>query len=127
MDQQQPRAPSASRDNVPRGVRQQGNEIFGPKTTCEVQLLGRSYRALVDTGSQVSILPFDTLTAASKSGFDLDADVEEVELDSRTHMYDASGHRMSFKGAVRLTLSSKDAPEERVVFLVKKGGKTQLC
>uniref|UniRef100_A0A183GV98 RNA-directed DNA polymerase n=1 Tax=Heligmosomoides polygyrus TaxID=6339 RepID=A0A183GV98_HELPZ len=103
------------------GVRQQGNEIFGPKTTCEVQLLGRSYRALVDTESQVSILPLDTLTTASKSGFDLDADVEEVELDSRTHIYDASGNRMSFKGAVRLTLSPKDGPEERVVFLVKKG------
>ncbi|VDP08899.1 unnamed protein product [Heligmosomoides polygyrus] len=103
------------------GARQQGNEIFGPKTTCEVQLLGRSYRALVDTGSQVRILPLNTLTTASKSGFDLDADVEEVELDSRTHIYDASGHRMSFKGAVRLTLTQKDGPEERVVFLVKKG------
>ncbi|VDP01859.1 unnamed protein product [Heligmosomoides polygyrus] len=70
--------------------------------------------------SQVSIFPLDTVITPSKSGFDLDADVEEIELDRRTHIYDASRHRMLFKGAVRLTLTPKDGPEERVVFLVKK-------
>ncbi|VDO82136.1 unnamed protein product [Heligmosomoides polygyrus] len=70
------------------------------------------------TASQV---PLDTLITASKSGFDLDTDDEEFELDSRTHTYDAYGHQMLFNGVVRLTLTPEGGPEQRLVFLVKKG------
>ncbi|KAK5981158.1 hypothetical protein GCK32_013255 [Trichostrongylus colubriformis] len=78
--------------------------------------------ALNDTGSQVSILPLDLLLAASKAGFNLDEDVEEVQMDPHTTIYDASGHKMSFKGAVRLSLALEGSPKHRVVFLERKGG-----
>ncbi|VDO87844.1 unnamed protein product [Heligmosomoides polygyrus] len=59
----------------------------------------------------VSILPLDILVAASKSEFDIDADVEEVKVDKNTNKYDASGRMMFFKGAVRLaSLGLKGKP-----------------
>ncbi|VDO40589.1 unnamed protein product [Heligmosomoides polygyrus] len=96
------------------GTNRQRSEMFGAKTTCEVQLLGRYHEALVDTGSQVSILPLDLLVAASNSEFDIDADVEEVKVDKNTSIYDASGRMMSFKGAVRLSLGLKGKLPRRV-------------
>ncbi|KAK6054604.1 zinc knuckle [Cooperia oncophora] len=83
-------------------------ELVGEQTTTEVHLLGTSRKALLDTGSQISIIPLQVLQAALESGFDLDADVEEIPLDQQKQVFDASGNRMSFKGAIRLTLQMSD-------------------
>ncbi|KAK6043145.1 zinc knuckle [Cooperia oncophora] len=53
-------------------------ELVGEQTTTDVHLLGTSRKALLDTGSQISIIPLQVLQAALESGFDLDADVEEI-------------------------------------------------
>ncbi|KAK6030832.1 zinc knuckle, partial [Ostertagia ostertagi] len=80
------------------GLHHSKNEMFGSKTMCNVQLLGFTRRALVDTGSRVSILPLSILLDAKEAGFDLDADVEEVKMEDRIKIYDASGRKMAFKG-----------------------------
>ncbi|EYC28494.1 hypothetical protein Y032_0007g3255 [Ancylostoma ceylanicum] len=104
------------------GIQHPVDEMFGGKTTQEVHLLGRTEEALLDSGSQVSILPLELLLAAAKSGYDLDDDVEEVKLNKNTRVYDASGNLMVFKGAVKLTLELEGGPRRRVIFFVKKGG-----
>ncbi|KAK6057123.1 zinc knuckle [Cooperia oncophora] len=58
-------------------------------------------------------------TTASTPGsigvrFDLDADVEEIPLDQQKQVFDASGNRMSFKGAIRLTLQMSDGQSRSV-------------
>ncbi|VDO97483.1 unnamed protein product [Heligmosomoides polygyrus] len=79
-------------------------------------------RALLDSGSQVSIIPLETLNTAWKAGFDLNADVEEIPLTEKAAVYDASGNQMTFKGAVRLTMQLQDGIKQRIACFVMKGG-----
>ncbi|KAK6037102.1 zinc knuckle, partial [Cooperia oncophora] len=101
-------------------------ELVGEQTTTEVHLLGTSRKALLDTGSQISIIPLQVLQAALESGFDLDADVEEIPLDQQKQVFDASGNRMSFKGAIRLTLQMSDGKKQRIAAFVMAGGDGML-
>ncbi|VDP32660.1 unnamed protein product [Heligmosomoides polygyrus] len=98
------------------------DELSGSQTLETVELLGCRRSALLDTGSQISILPLKLLQMAAKAGFDLDNDVEEIEDVGTTPIYDASGKPMVFKGAVRLTLRVKGSPRMRAAFYVMKGG-----
>ncbi|VDO55795.1 unnamed protein product [Haemonchus placei] len=66
-------------------------------------------------------MPVQVLLDAAKSGFDLDADVEEVKADDKINIYDPSGRKMAFKGAVRLSLALQEERSRRVVFFVKRG------
>ncbi|VDL69029.1 unnamed protein product [Nippostrongylus brasiliensis] len=96
--------------------------LTGPQTLREVQLLGQKVQALLDTGSQISILPITLLQRAANAGFDLDGDVEEIPQVDRVPIFNASGSQMLFKGAVRLTLAMEGVPKRRVAFFVLKGG-----
>ncbi|KAL6726350.1 hypothetical protein Aduo_008333 [Ancylostoma duodenale] len=102
------------------------NELLGVQMLATVELLGLKRRALLDSGSQVSILPLELLLTAQSSGFDLDADVEEIPQLEHPPIYDASGTRMNFKGAVRLSMRLKNGPRKRVAFLVIKGSEERL-
>ncbi|KAL6743019.1 hypothetical protein Aduo_016106 [Ancylostoma duodenale] len=102
------------------------NELLGVQTLATVELLGLKRRALLDSGSQVSILPLELLLTAQSSGFDLDADVEEIPQLEHPPIYDASGNRMNFKGAVRLSMRLKNGPRKRVAFLMIKGSEERL-
>ncbi|VDO66878.1 unnamed protein product [Heligmosomoides polygyrus] len=94
-------------------------DLVGAQTTAQVQLLGMTRTALLDIGSQVSIIPLQMFVAAQLNGYDLDADVEEIELDRSKRIYDASGNATSFKGAVRLlNMRSK----QRISLFVMAGG-----
>ncbi|VDP56609.1 unnamed protein product [Heligmosomoides polygyrus] len=77
--------------------------------------------ALLDTGSQVSIIPLQMLVDALRNGYDLNADVEEIDLDRSKAVYDASGSPMSFKGAVRLTVQVDKGPRHRIGLFVMSG------
>ncbi|VDL80311.1 unnamed protein product, partial [Nippostrongylus brasiliensis] len=116
-----PRIVNALLDNWIGGTpRRSGlpNGLVGTQSTVRVQLLGMKCTALMDTGSQVSILPARLLSAARKNGFDVDADVEEITLKKPARVYDASGHRMAFQGAVKLSLQVDHGETQRIAFLV---------
>ncbi|KAL6728911.1 hypothetical protein Aduo_000017 [Ancylostoma duodenale] len=102
------------------------NELLSVQMLATVELLGLKRRALLDSGSQVSILPLELLLTAQSSGFDLDADVEEIPQLEHPPIYDASGNRMNFKGAVRLSMRLKNGPRKKVAFLVIKGSEERL-
>ncbi|KAK6024927.1 hypothetical protein OSTOST_09187 [Ostertagia ostertagi] len=77
------------------------SELVGEQTTTEVHLLGMSVRALLDTGSQISIIPLRILQTAWESGFDLDADVEEIPLEQQKQVLDASGRLKMLKELIK--------------------------
>lgn len=64
-------------------------DLVGAQTTAEVQLLGMTRTALLDADSQVSIIPLQMLVDAMQNGYDLNADVEEIDLDRSKAVYDA--------------------------------------
>nr|CDJ93235.1 unnamed protein product [Haemonchus contortus] len=64
----------------------------------------------------------NVLQEAKDAGFDLDSDVEEIPLNQHKPVYDASGNRMSFEGAVRLTLQTFDGQKHRIALFVMSGG-----
>ncbi|VDO39527.1 unnamed protein product, partial [Heligmosomoides polygyrus] len=97
-------------------------DLVGAQTTAQVQLLGMTRTALLDTGSQVSIIPLQMLVDALQNGYDLNADVEEIDLDRSKAVYDASGNPMSFKGAVKLTVQVDKGPRHRIGLFVMAGG-----
>ncbi|VDO88377.1 unnamed protein product [Heligmosomoides polygyrus] len=71
---------------------------------------------------RVSIIPLETLDTAYKAGFDLNAEVEEIPLREKAAVYDVSGQKMTFKGAVRLTLRVSGRAKCTVALFVKVGG-----
>ncbi|KAL6739458.1 hypothetical protein Aduo_012910 [Ancylostoma duodenale] len=95
-------------------------ELFGEQTVAEVSMLGKPKKVLLDTGSQISIMPLKILVAAHQEGFDLNKDVEEIPFTSSTPIYDASGNEMEFKGAIRLTIQMGQSAPQRVAMLVRK-------
>ncbi|VDP34292.1 unnamed protein product [Heligmosomoides polygyrus] len=97
-------------------------DLVGAQTTAQVQLLGMTRTALLDTGSQVSIIPLQMLVDALQNGYDLNADVEEIDLDRSKAVYDASGNPMSFKGAVKLAVQVDKGPRHRIGLFVMAGG-----
>ncbi|EYC34955.1 hypothetical protein Y032_1232g3776, partial [Ancylostoma ceylanicum] len=103
-----------------------GNELVGDQTLETVELLGLKRRALLDSGSQISILPLELLVTAQNAGFDLDSDVEEIPQLEHPSIYDASGNPMNFKGAVRLSIRLKNGPKQRLAFFVMKGSDGRL-
>ncbi|EYC04932.1 hypothetical protein Y032_0085g1872 [Ancylostoma ceylanicum] len=98
------------------------DELVRRQTVTNVRLLGLTRKALLDTGSQISIIPLGMFQASLASGFDLDADVEEIPINQRAPVYDASGNKMSFKGAVRLTLQLGNGAKRRIAVFVMAGG-----
>ncbi|KAK6050755.1 zinc knuckle [Cooperia oncophora] len=100
--------------------------LVGERMTKTVKLLGLSRKALLDTGSQISIIPLEVLRAGRTSGFNFDEDVEEFPLPSQAPIYDASGNKMQFEGAVRLTIELERGEKRRVALFVKAGGDNTL-
>ncbi|VDO76116.1 unnamed protein product [Heligmosomoides polygyrus] len=82
-------------------------DLVGAQTTAQVQLLGMTRTALLDTGSQVSIIPLQMLVNALQNG---------------KAVYDASGNPTSFKGAAKLTVEVDKGPRHRIGLSVMAGG-----
>ncbi|VDP28723.1 unnamed protein product [Heligmosomoides polygyrus] len=96
-------------------------DLVRAQTTTQVQLLGMTRTALLDA-SQVSIIPLQMLVDALQNRYDLNADVEEIDLDWSNWVYDASGNPMSFKGADKLTVQVGKSPWHRIGLFVMAGG-----
>ncbi|EYC34920.1 hypothetical protein Y032_1273g3795, partial [Ancylostoma ceylanicum] len=70
--------------------------LFGDKMVTEVEILGIKVSALLDTGSEISIVPGNVLLRAKRNGCDIDTLVREHEIDRSKRVYDASGVLMKF-------------------------------
>ncbi|VDO90343.1 unnamed protein product [Heligmosomoides polygyrus] len=55
--------------------------LIGPKHITTVETFGRKWTGLLDTGSEISILPATVLLAAKEDGYDIDREVVEHRMD----------------------------------------------
>ncbi|VDL86008.1 unnamed protein product [Nippostrongylus brasiliensis] len=55
--------------------------LFGEKMSTELEVFGRRWKGLLDTGSEISILPPKILLQAKHDGYDIDSDVPEFPID----------------------------------------------
>ncbi|KAK5977858.1 Zinc knuckle, partial [Trichostrongylus colubriformis] len=94
-------------------------QLIGPKHIVTLTCLGMKVKGMIDTGSQLTIMPLEILKRARDGGKDIDhlcTLVATPDVDA----YDASGHKMDFLGCVELRLG-RDGDEERAVKMhVKK-------
>ncbi|VDP00598.1 unnamed protein product [Heligmosomoides polygyrus] len=88
--------------------------LFGKRLTTTVVIFGREWTALLDTGSEISILPGQVLRQARTDGVDIDRDVVEHPLDTSKRVCDASGPVMSFVAVVEASVHEKGRIKEAV-------------
>ncbi|VDO75325.1 unnamed protein product [Haemonchus placei] len=73
----------------------------GKPSTCEVEIFGVAAKALVDTGSVVSIVPVGLLKQVRERGTDLDAKACIVGNGKQRKLYDASGNGKCYGFSLR--------------------------
>ncbi|KAK6056897.1 zinc knuckle [Cooperia oncophora] len=73
----------------------------GKPSTCEVEIFGITAKALVDTGSVISIIPVGLLKRVREQGADLDAKAHIVGDGKQRRLFDASGNAMSFLSEIK--------------------------
>ncbi|VDL75148.1 unnamed protein product [Nippostrongylus brasiliensis] len=98
------------------GARSGGNPAtpaVGRKYTTTVEMFGRKWTGLLDTGSEVSIIPAEVLLMAKEDGFDIDREVVEHRVDQSVRICDASGEVMRFVALVEVKV--KEVPGTREV------------
>ncbi|EYC09495.1 hypothetical protein Y032_0060g3149 [Ancylostoma ceylanicum] len=62
----------------------------------EVEIVEVKVSGLLDTGSEISIIPGNILLRAKRNGYDIDSKVKEHAIDRSKRVYDASGVLMNF-------------------------------
>nr|CDJ93461.1 Hypothetical protein CBG21985 [Haemonchus contortus] len=77
--------------------------LIGPKHMVKLQCLGLELPAMIDTGSQLTIMPLSFLLKAKKAGADVDTLCKEVKSRDM-EVFDASGNLMSFLGCMETEL-----------------------
>ncbi|VDL77922.1 unnamed protein product, partial [Nippostrongylus brasiliensis] len=93
------------------------NDLVGEKMVATVKVLGTVEKALLDTGSMISIVPVEVLARARDRKIDIDA-LKFLEKSKLTSVHDASGNRMDFLGAVYLEVEVEGGSRDTVAFHV---------
>ncbi|VDL81868.1 unnamed protein product [Nippostrongylus brasiliensis] len=86
-----------------------------PKHTTVVEAFGKKWTGLLDTGSEISIIPAAVLLAAKESGVSIDREVVEHPTDSSIRVCDASGSIMSFVALVEVNLKEGNDAQREIV------------
>ncbi|RCN25915.1 zinc knuckle, partial [Ancylostoma caninum] len=81
--------------------------LFGDKMVTEVEVLGIKVSALLDTGSEISIISGNVLLRAQRNGCDIDTLVREHEIDRSKRVYDASGVVMEFITIIEASIKDR--------------------
>ncbi|KAK6028431.1 zinc knuckle, partial [Ostertagia ostertagi] len=80
------------------------NEYFGKRSVATITIFGMKTDALLDTGSQSTIIPVKLLKKAIESGINLDVYVERLPF-LEVKMKDASGNQMTFLDLIRVSIT----------------------
>ncbi|KHJ92543.1 hypothetical protein OESDEN_07571 [Oesophagostomum dentatum] len=93
--------------------------LYGGKSVTEVIVFRRIWDALLDTGSEISIMPESVMHQIMKDGYKL----QEFAVDRNKRILDASGNRMKFSTVVEIPIREKDKGEVMVrMHVVKQPG-----
>ncbi|XGW09036.1 hypothetical protein V3C99_011386 [Haemonchus contortus] len=117
---------SAACTKQTRSCRKLLPNIVGKRSTIDVTILGRDRKALLDTRSEVSILPAKVLQQAMDDRIDIDTAVKEVPLPRSLKITDASGRVMDFLTAVELDVVNKSDNTKTLVQMLVSQGKEDL-
>ncbi|KAK6018296.1 zinc knuckle, partial [Ostertagia ostertagi] len=94
-------------------------EEVGEKHMVRLSCLGTKVSGMIDTGSQLTIIPLKVLKQARDRGEDMDLLCTQVfppDIDA----YDASGNKMDFLGCIELKLGIEGDEEHPIRAYVKK-------
>ncbi|KAK6018546.1 zinc knuckle [Ostertagia ostertagi] len=89
---------------------------FGNKYASKVEAGGRIWRALLDTGSEISIMPVAVYHLIKASGHIS----QEWPIDRKKKIVDASGNRMKFETMVRIPVRECDGEEAIIAMHVSQ-------
>ncbi|XGW28157.1 hypothetical protein V3C99_008173, partial [Haemonchus contortus] len=89
---------------------------FGRKYTTKVEVGGRIWRALLDTGSEISIMPIAVYNLVKASGHIC----QELPVDFGKRIFDASGNRMKFEMVVKIPVKECDGEQTTVAMHVSQ-------
>ncbi|XGW19137.1 hypothetical protein V3C99_003171, partial [Haemonchus contortus] len=95
------------------------DEFFGKKTVVDIVIFGIKAQALLDTGSQVTVIPVKLLKKAIDSGINLDHHVERLPP-PRVRIRDASENLMAFLDTIRVCVQFEEV-EKFIPAFVGKG------
>ncbi|KAL6729616.1 hypothetical protein Aduo_000658 [Ancylostoma duodenale] len=98
---------------------------YGKPCYCDIELLGVKAKALIDTGSVISIIPVGLLKRAQHAGSDLDEMVTMMEDDDDVQVYDASGNPMEFLMRIALEIKVQGAGRAKTQLYIQQS-KDQL-
>ncbi|KAL6726737.1 hypothetical protein Aduo_008677 [Ancylostoma duodenale] len=94
---------------------------YGGKCSTEVILFGRVRNALLDTGSEISIMPVAVLNQIRSDGHN----VQEFPVDHSKRILDASGNRIKFSSVVEVPIREKGKEDVIVqMHVTKQPGQT---
>uniref|UniRef100_A0A7I5E602 RNA-directed DNA polymerase n=1 Tax=Haemonchus contortus TaxID=6289 RepID=A0A7I5E602_HAECO len=93
--------------------------LVGKKSTAWVNMLNERVRALIDTGSMISIVPIGLLARAQDNGFDVDS-LTVIDRKTLEPVYDASNNEMQFLGGVSIAVKIEGGSEYEVAFYISK-------
>ncbi|WKX98818.1 hypothetical protein Q1695_014030 [Nippostrongylus brasiliensis] len=79
--------------------------LYGKKSSTKLEIFGRTWMGLLDTGSEISILPAEILLQAQRDGVDIDHEVKECPMEKAKPVQDASGARMQFVTVVEVPVT----------------------
>ncbi|VDO05613.1 unnamed protein product, partial [Haemonchus placei] len=80
------------------------SQLFGEKPLVEITICGIKAKALLDTGSQTTIIPVKLLKRAANEGVNLDEYIERLP-NPKVAVRDASGNRMKFFDTIRVAIT----------------------
>ncbi|RCN27353.1 hypothetical protein ANCCAN_26913 [Ancylostoma caninum] len=102
------------------------NSAYGGPCLCNIEIFGIKAKALIDTGSVITIIPLGLLKRAMEQGADLDNMVTMMGNGSDSQVYDASGNPMSFLMLIAATVSVEGAGTARVQMHIQKSNNDMI-
>ncbi|EYC14484.1 hypothetical protein Y032_0040g234 [Ancylostoma ceylanicum] len=106
------------RDLLPRAV--------GQPCVCNVKIFGVTTKALIDTGSVISIVPVGLLKMARQQGVNFDAEAAKVGSGNERTLIDASGNPMGFLAELVANVRVQEAGKAPVHLHVQRTQDTTL-
>ncbi|RCN50733.1 zinc knuckle [Ancylostoma caninum] len=95
------------------------NGLVGPKHIVKVKCLNTIIPAMIDTGSQLTIMPLSVLLKAKESGVDMDDMCQQLPKED-LNVLDASGDKMDFLGCMETEIELIGGLKAKIQMHVKK-------
>ncbi|KAK6056865.1 hypothetical protein COOONC_05627 [Cooperia oncophora] len=101
-------------------------EAYGEPCYCDIEVFGLNTKALIDTGSVISIIPVGLLQLAHNLGADIDQTGTILGDADKDEVLDASGNPMTFLKRIAVDIKVKGAKKANVQLHVQQASDTLI-